>query len=155
MGVTKCPRCEINFIKEEDGVCAICRRELKGEAPKEDPVELCVECGEHPGVPGEELCIFCLKERELADTLVKSTDAATVDVPDDEDIELDDNDIPEQELEQIHKEFGIDEVEVDDADFEPEVDFEAEEDDDFDNLGEDDRFEEDDEEDEILYEREF
>ena len=58
MAIIKCPRCDINFIREEEGYCSICKREMRGEMPKDDAVEMCIECGEHPAVPGEELCAF-------------------------------------------------------------------------------------------------
>ena len=53
MSIIKCPRCDINFIREEEQYCSICKREMKGEMPKEEMTDMCIECGEHPAVPGE------------------------------------------------------------------------------------------------------
>ena len=69
MSIVKCPRCEINFIKEEDGYCAICKKELSGEALREENVDICMECGRRPTVAGEELCKKCLKEHRLITAL--------------------------------------------------------------------------------------
>lgn len=69
MSIIKCPRCEINFIKEEDGYCAICKKEMSGEAPKEESIDVCMECGNSPVVAGEELCKKCLKEHRLITAL--------------------------------------------------------------------------------------
>lgn len=62
MALVKCPRCELNYINEEEKICSVCRREVRGESEQYDMVELCSECGEHPVVPGSELCVYCLKE---------------------------------------------------------------------------------------------
>ncbi len=62
MALIKCPRCELNYIQEEEKICSVCRREVRGESEQYDMIELCSECGEHPAVPGSELCAYCLKE---------------------------------------------------------------------------------------------
>ena len=61
MTLTKCPRCELNYITDGEQYCKICRMEMKGE-PVRDEIELCTMCGEHPVIPGKDLCIFCMKE---------------------------------------------------------------------------------------------
>ena len=71
MGFIKCPRCELNYIQEEEQYCSVCKREMKGEV-HEDPFELCSICNENPVVPGQELCAYCLKEFNHHSTL--STD---------------------------------------------------------------------------------
>lgn len=124
MNVIKCPRCDINFIRVEEGVCAICKREIKGQAHKEELPEMCIECGEHPSLPGDDLCIHCLKERIAAKDVIGDDDdgeVAEVTV-DDTDLDLDDievsgkADIPDNELEEIQYELGIDEEIEDDED---------------------------------------
>lgn len=65
MSVIKCPRCEINFIQEEDGYCPICKKEMAGERMEEPTIDICIECGERPVLAGEELCLECLKEHQL------------------------------------------------------------------------------------------
>ena len=62
MALIKCPRCELNYINEEEKICSVCRREVRGEPEQFEMIELCSECGEHPVVPGTELCAYCLKE---------------------------------------------------------------------------------------------
>ena len=62
MFLRKCPKCEINYITENETVCSVCRREASGDAEQYDMIELCSECGENPVVPGKELCAECLKE---------------------------------------------------------------------------------------------
>ena len=139
MSVIKCPRCEINFIREEDGYCLICKREIKGEAPKEELPDMCIECGEHPAAKGEDLCIFCIKERDLSNKLAASItrddiEDVSTDAIDMEDIEVtpQTEDIPGEELEKIHKELDLDGL------FEGEVDEEDEDEEDEDDDEEDD-----------------
>ena len=50
MALIKCPRCELNYINEEEKICSVCRREVRGETEQYDMIELCSECGEHPVV---------------------------------------------------------------------------------------------------------
>ncbi len=117
MAIIKCPRCDINFIREEEGYCSICKREMRGEMPKDDAVEMCIECGEHPAVPGEELCAFCLADRKAAgEALEDDAEEEGGEGEDDElglgGMELDplqsDDEIPEEERERIHRELGFD-----------------------------------------------
>ena len=61
MGFIKCPRCELNYIREEEQFCSVCRREMLGER-QEDPFELCSVCGENPVMPGKDVCYTCYKE---------------------------------------------------------------------------------------------
>ncbi len=71
MPLVKCPRCELNYMDEGEKYCKVCRRELKGEQPREE-FEMCTVCNEAPALPGKDVCLFCLKE--MSGTLV-STDA--------------------------------------------------------------------------------
>ncbi len=77
MSIIKCPRCDINFIREEEQYCSICKREMKGEMPKEELTDMCIECGEHPAAAGEELCIYCLNDRKEADDAIETDDDLT------------------------------------------------------------------------------
>lgn len=61
MKLVKCPRCELNYITENEKYCKVCLREMKGETPKEE-VELCSICNEAPALPGRDVCLFCLRE---------------------------------------------------------------------------------------------
>lgn len=133
MRVIKCPRCEVNFIKEEDGFCAICKKEMKGEMPKEEPIEICMECGEHPCLPGQDFCVECLKSSKVLPLDVKDSlehDHEPIDSQNEEmdesDLAIDEpsraQDIPDRELEQIHKELGMIDSDDDQEDDEDEFD---------------------------------
>ena len=61
MTLTKCPSCELNYITDGEQYCKICRLEMKGE-PVRDEIEMCTMCGEHPAMPGKDVCLFCMKE---------------------------------------------------------------------------------------------
>ena len=61
MGFIKCPRCELNYIREEEQYCPVCKREMKGES-HDDPFELCSICNENPVMPGKDVCYACYKE---------------------------------------------------------------------------------------------
>ncbi|MGI6150743.1 MAG: hypothetical protein ACOYIR_02165 [Christensenellales bacterium] len=126
MSIMKCPRCDINFIREEEQYCSICKREMKGEMPKEELAEMCIECGEHPAIPGDELCIFCFNDRKESDDANETDDELIpADISDESDdmsldkmeiVPLQPEDIPEDEREEIHKELGFDEPEDEDLD---------------------------------------
>lgn len=112
MGFIKCPRCELNYIKEEEQYCSVCKREMKGEA-HDDPFELCSICNENPVMPGKDVCYMCYKEmtqqQGLRDETVDEVDAPNVssldmeDVTEMEEIELGSlpDDVPEEIGEQI------------------------------------------------------
>ncbi len=112
MGFIKCPRCELNYIKEEEQYCSVCKREMKGEA-HDDPFELCSICNENPVMPGKDVCYMCYKEmtqqQGLRDETVDEADAPDVssldmeDVTEMEEIELGSlpDDVPEEIGEQI------------------------------------------------------
>ena len=121
MAIIKCPRCDINFIREEEQFCQICKREMRGEAKREELLEMCIECGENPALPGEDLCSACLLDKKLAEE-VAGQDAKDDDAPgaviDSAEIDMntidvatESDDIPETELEVIHKELSLDELE--------------------------------------------
>ena len=57
MTLTKCPRCELNYITPDQKYCKVCLREMKGEGKTEE-VELCSICNEAPALPGKDVCLF-------------------------------------------------------------------------------------------------
>ena len=61
MKLSKCPRCDLNYITETEKYCKVCLREMKGD-DDQDEVELCSVCNEAPALPGRDVCLFCLKE---------------------------------------------------------------------------------------------
>lgn len=122
MGLKKCPRCELNYIREGEKYCDVCKRYMKGEADADAAVATCVECGERPVVRGNDLCAICLREvrrqaalAKLADDLPADVDIVEVDMDDMEVPLVGADDIPERELEEIDRELGSD-MEDDEAD---------------------------------------
>ena len=114
MGLRKCPRCELNYIRDDEQLCNGCKRHMKGEAETDDVVTICTECGENPAVRGSELCAMCLREARRQENLEKRADDLTgssvvddMDGIDELEVPIDD-DIPEIELEEIDKELGGD-----------------------------------------------
>ena len=131
MGFIKCPRCELNYIKEEEQYCSVCKREMKGEV-HDDPFELCAICNENPVMPGKDVCPVCYKEMKQQQGLHVDTveEAETPDVSLDMDdvsemqeIELDTmpDDMPAEIGEQISlEEEKMKEADMDDEDEEDE-----------------------------------
>ena len=127
MKLVKCPRCDLNYIREDEKYCKICLRELKGEK-HEDEVELCSICNEAPVLPGKDVCLFCLKEMSKSnsggdeqpeeiqegiepDTIGDMDDVSAMDeiIPDVEPEE----DIPSQEFGEIENELSLEDVRED------------------------------------------
>ena len=73
MGFIKCPRCELNYIREEEQYCSVCKREMKGES-HHDEIEMCTVCNEAPALPGKDVCLFCLKEMSSQTATTSSHD---------------------------------------------------------------------------------
>ena len=115
MGFIKCPRCELNYIKEEEQYCSVCKREMKGEV-HEDPFELCSICNENPVMPGKDVCLMCYKEMNqqqgLRDDSADEPETPDVsldmgDVSDMEEIELEE--LPEDMPEEIGEQISLEE----------------------------------------------
>jgi len=92
MALKKCPKCELNYIREGEQVCNVCARTMKGgrlqaEAAMEEEI-LCSECGEAPAVKGSDLCLECLREQkrqaELENVVNVDDDEFDDDVEDEE-----------------------------------------------------------------------
>ena len=105
MALHKCPKCELNYIREGEDFCVVCKREMKRaqahirhseEESDQDEVILCSECGEAPAVRGGELCIACLKEKKRQVELENATAVPTDEEFDDEDL-LEDEDLDDEE----------------------------------------------------------
>ena len=121
MKLVKCPRCELNYITENEKYCKVCVREMKGDAPK-DEIELCSVCNEAPALPGRDVCLFCLKEMSGGDNRTDDSqeseehvDSASIVAMDsvstmDEIIPEIDEDIPSQEYGEIESELSLESV---------------------------------------------
>ena len=92
MGFIKCPRCELNYISEEEQFCSVCTREMKGES-REDPFELCSICNENPVMPGKDVCLICFKEMSQQQGLR----AESIDETETTDVSLDMEDVSEMD----------------------------------------------------------
>ena len=121
MKLVKCPRCELNYITENEKYCKVCLREMKGDATK-DEIELCSVCNEAPALPGRDVCLFCLKEMNGGDNRADDSqeseehvDSASIVAMDsvstmDEIIPEIDEDIPSQEYGEIESELSLESV---------------------------------------------
>ena len=123
MKLVKCPRCELNYITENEKYCKVCLREMKGESPK-DEVERCSVCNEAPALPGRDVCLFCLKEMNGGSTnrdenepeeAVEASSLVSIDPVStmDEIIPEIDEDIPSQEFGEIESELSLESVRED------------------------------------------
>ena len=127
MQLIKCPRCDLNYIREDEKYCKICLRELKGEKNPEE-VELCSVCNEEPALPGRDVCLFCLKEMNKSNSLPEDQEeesGETVDTSNIGDMDSvsgmdeiipeveDDGEIPSQEFGEIENELSLEDVRED------------------------------------------
>lgn len=81
MNLVKCPRCDLNYIREDEKYCKVCLQEMKGESRSEE-IELCSICNEEPCLPGKDVCLFCLREMNKsnsADDTDNGTEPESVD----------------------------------------------------------------------------
>ncbi len=127
MQLIKCPRCDLNYIREDEKYCKVCLRELKGEKNAEE-VELCSICNEEPALPGRDVCIFCLKEMNKSNSLPEEQEEENAEPVDTSSIgDMDsvsgmdeiipeveeDSDIPSQEFGEIENELSLEDVRED------------------------------------------
>ena len=117
MRLRKCPRCELNYIQEDEDYCKVCKREMKGEDVAEE-VEMCTVCNERPVMPGKDICLFCYKEMQQSnrDSVDNDGEAISVDVgidpvsSMDEIISDSDDDIPDGEYKEIEDDLSLEEM---------------------------------------------
>ena len=79
MALRKCPKCELNYLRDDEEYCYVCAREMKraaarGKQQEEEEILICTECGESPVVRGSELCAECLKEQKRQAELENAVD---------------------------------------------------------------------------------
>ena len=122
MNLVKCPRCDLNYIREDEKYCKVCLQEMKGESRSEE-IELCSICNEEPALPGKDVCLFCLREMNKSNSAeeaepgveAENVDTATIgDMDDvsgmDEIIPEMDEDIPEREYNEIENDLSLEEM---------------------------------------------
>ena len=127
MQLIKCPRCDLNYIREDEKYCRVCLRELKGEKNQEE-VELCSICNEEPALPGRDVCLFCLKEMNKSNSVAEDQEEESAEPVDTSNIgDMDsvsgmdeiipdveeDSDIPTQEFGEIEDELSLENVRED------------------------------------------
>ena len=126
MNLVKCPRCDLNYIREDEKFCKVCLRELKGDNSQEE-VELCSICNEEPALPGKDVCLFCLKEMNKSNSTqddttdgdgAESVDTSSIGDMDsvsgmDEIIPEEEENIPSQEYGEIEEELSLEDVRED------------------------------------------
>ena len=105
MAYKKCPRCNLNYIKDTDVLCGICLEEvgkaLRRNEEEEEEYDICPECGENIIKAGEEMCYPCRMERskEDPDAEIKTGDWDSFS-GEEEDARLFEEDEPEPEEEE-------------------------------------------------------
>ena len=129
MKLVKCPRCDLNYIQENEKLCKVCLRELKG-SQVEDEMELCSVCNAAPALPGRDVCLSCLKEMnsgtmEDDDDKEPVVDESTIGINSvstmDEIIPQTHEDIPENEVGDIQNELSLESV-IEDEDRDDDLD---------------------------------
>lgn len=144
-----CPRCELNYIRESDELCDVCKVELglleKSFLIQEDELEaesgkICPICHINYIADDEDMCVVCQKERVVKEQPEESEDDDWTYVEEDEEIPPEEMEISleltaeeegEEEEDEIYDENAYKEVDdfnydVDPSDFE---DYDEEEDD--------------------------
>ena len=119
MALVKCPRCELNYMQSTDTYCSICRKEVMGEKEERIEVELCIECGENPAIPGGELCRACLIEQRRENSkgtqesvpVEEVLDLTAASAMDEIEIEMDEA-IPSDEYNAINEDLSKDDEET-------------------------------------------
>ena len=62
MNYKRCPRCELNYILQEQSYCALCRRELAGQYDGDDDdalYDVCPYCEKNNLSYGQSRCTAC------------------------------------------------------------------------------------------------
>lgn len=62
MGLRKCPRCELNYIRDDEKLCDVCSRKRRSDDDDDNDELLCIECGVHRAMKGRDICAYCYKE---------------------------------------------------------------------------------------------
>lgn len=137
MKLVKCPICELNYMPTDAEMCDVCRNERKKSKKKDAPViQICPECNENPVVPGEEFCAACLREHKRLEAIEKivlnqqgaldeeeeealedalAAEEETEDLDKLDFVQEDTDDIPEEELEDMEEELGLDDEDEEDG----------------------------------------
>ena len=93
MPYKKCPRCNLNYIGENEVLCKICLKEVGkslNDFDKDEEYDICPECGENIIKAGDDMCYQCAIEQMGEDVEEEDLESDAWDdvLPEDEDIEL-------------------------------------------------------------------
>jgi hypothetical protein len=128
----RCPRCELNYIADDETLCKVCIRESKG-GQKQDDFEPCSICNAAPALPGKDICLGCYKELH-SHTISDRKRPISVD----EEIELSSASTMDEMIPNVKEELDHEEFDEDDADLSLETIIEEE--DDGDDSGDDEDY---------------
>lgn len=137
MGLRKCPKCDLNYIRDDEKLCSVCLRKNKANRDEDEDV-LCAECGERRAMKGRELCSVCykekLKQQQPQDRNVGEEDPVEIDIR--EVVTLDDVDEVPLDTDAIRAASSLGVYDDDDDDMEEDEEEEEvhEQDDDDDDL---------------------
>jgi len=118
MAYKKCPRCNLNYIKEHELLCKICLDEvgkaIRNNEEDELDYDICPECGENIIKSGEDMCYQCMVEhmKNEIEEENRKLDEWEDFLPKDEEEELfddEDQDLPGLDQIEIDEEFVEDE----------------------------------------------
>ena len=125
----KCPRCELNYIADDEKLCKVCIREIKG-GQKQDDFEPCSICNAAPALPGKDICLGCYKEMHSHQTSERKH------VSVDEEIELSSASTMDEIIPNVKEDIDQEEFDDDDSDLSLEsiIEDESDEDDDDDDF---------------------
>jgi hypothetical protein len=118
----RCPRCELNYIADDESLCKVCIREIKG-GQKQDDFEPCSICNAAPALPGKDICLGCYKELH-SHHISDRKRPITVD----EEIELSSASTMDEMIPNVKEELDHEEFDEDDADLSLETIIEEEDD---------------------------
>ena len=124
MAIKKCERCELNYVKEGEKYCKVCKKIMEGKKATVEKAELCPSCGERIVANGYELCKVCLAdmlgtveplEDENGDVLSQTLTPADMEISEIDLIEDDDED--EEDIpEDVKDELDDEDYDLDDED---------------------------------------
>ena len=133
-GWIKCPRCDLNYMRQGEEYCDVCKAELKKAPPlvfavdeddENEGLELCPICHQNYIGLGEKMCAKCAEEMEYKESRANpEDDESWKEFLDDEEEESydepDDFDIPDINEEDFEEDDEDEEDEDEDDDFEDE-----------------------------------
>ncbi len=119
MAIKKCEKCELNYVKEGEHYCKVCKKLLEGNRAAKEKAELCPSCGERVVAKGFELCRVCLSDRldtvetledENGDVLDQSIIPADMEISEIDVVDDVDEEVPadiKSELDEDEDEFDL------------------------------------------------